>query len=505
MSKFYLLIISLSIVSGCAKQPAITAEAHEEAHAEGKVELTKDAQKLAGIEVTTAAYQQTQDSISVPGTVSSTSKGRAVVTPPVAGRVISILVQPGDSVVQGQTLAVLESPELAQAWSSIAEAQRSKEAANSELEQTKSEVDLAEAKLKASTSNLVRQKDFANAGAFSQAPLQQVQTELNEAQSELLSVQKEQASHADQLRRLENLFKEGIVSKSELEAARLELQQDQIRLGRTKARIEIAKSAYDREKNISSRGLLNAKEIQVAEAEVRASHLELQRSKIRTKAAESALKNTDKAIANAQAVYRSNSGHGGASVGRVNLIAPISGTITSLDVTRGQAVDRTQNLLTVENLDSVWITANVPEQDFAKVTKGASVQASFQGREFKGIVQIVGSRVDPKTRSIPIQCLIEGAADLLKPGMFATVNLGIGTLKKELVVPKTTIVTEGSKTFVFVKEDDHFEKREVTLGTENSDKIAIKTGIKESEQIASKGAFVLTSQLKKDELKGHED
>lgn len=493
------------VLVGCGKSAEPHAEEGHEHHEEGgAVELSSDAQKLAGIEVVPVRFKEVQESLDVPGIVNSTNKGRAVVTPPVAGRVVSVLAQLGDSVRQGQPLAILESPELAQAWSSIADAQRARDAAGSDLSQAKSEVRLAQAKLAAAKISLARQREFVKAGAFSQAPLQQAQSDLNEAQSELLSVQKEQASHAELVRRLENLYRDGIVSRSELEAARLELQQDQIRLDRAKAKIDLSKLTYDREKNIATRGLLNAKELQTADAEVRSSQLELDRSRIRVKAAESSLANAGRAIGNAQAVYRSN---GGGSVGRVTLTAPISGTVTRLDVTRGQAVDRTQVLLEVENLQSVWVTANVPEADADKVRKGAMVRvtvAGLAGREFGGVVQIVGSRVDPKTRSIPVQCLIAGAGGALKPDMFATVHLGVGSTVKTLVVPKTAIVTEDKETFLFVKKGEDFERREVVLGTENGDEVAVKEGLQAGEEVVAKGAFILKSEQKKDELKGHE-
>jgi cobalt-zinc-cadmium efflux system membrane fusion protein len=189
------------------------------------------------------------------------------------------------------------------------------------------------------------------------------------------------------------------------------------------------------------------------------------------------------------------------------LVAPISGTVTHLDVTRGQAVDRTQVLLEVENLQSVWVTANVPEQDAAKVHKGASARitvASLPGREFQGVVQIVGSRIDPKTRSIPVQCLIAGAGGLLKPDMYATVHLGIGMSARTIAIPKTAIVMEDRQPFIFVKDGNEFDKREVVLGAENGGLVAVQSGLKEGELVAVKGAFVLSSEQKKAELKGHE-
>lgn len=512
MKRQLIPIVTCLLLIGCGKPATEAAKdehgAEEAGHVEGQVKLSAEAEKLAGIELYTVGLQQVQSSLQVPGTVVSTNKGRAVVTPPVAGRITLISVQLGDSVRQGQTLAILESPELAQAWSSVADATKMRDAAGSDMKQSKAEVDLSLAKLSAARTNLTRQRELAKAGAFSQAPIQQAQNVLNDAQSELLSVQKEQASHADQLRRLENLFREGIVSKSELEAARLELQQDQIRLDRTRARVESARTTYDREKNIANRGLLNAKELQTSETEVRSSQLELDRARIRVKAAESALASANRSIANAQSVYRSNSGTGGGSVGRVALVAPISGTISHLDVTRGQAVDRTQVLLEVENLQSVWVTANVPEQDSAKVRKGSRVQvtvAALPGEVFEGTVQVVGSRVDPKTRSIPTQCLITGAAGRLKPDMFAMVNLGVGASRESIVVPKSAIITEDRKSFVFVKKGDGFEKRGVTLGSRTGEFVAVLSGLKEKELVASKGSFVLTSEQKKGELQGHSD
>ncbi len=499
--RYWILPVALLAI-GCG-QPTLE-HAEEHGHEEGKVELSQDAQKLAGVETAPATYRLIQETLEAPGVVTSTGRGRAVVTPPVAGRVVSISVQLGQAVRQGQTLAMIESPELAQSWSAIAEAQRSRDAAIADLNQSRSEADLAKAKMNAAKASLVRQRDLIKAGAFSQAPLQQAQNELNDAQSELLSVQKEQVSHTVLVRRLENLYRDGIVSKSELEAARLELQQDQIRLDRARAKIDIAKATYDREKNIASRGLLNARELQTAEAEVRASQLEWQRAQIRVQSAQAALANSRRAIGNAEAVYRTNKGSGSGAVGRVALVAPMSGTVTRLDVTQGEAVDRAQVLLEVENLQSLWVTASVPESDSSRIRANTPVSIQVGAREYAGVVQIVGPKLDPKTRSNPVQCLVTGSEGL-KPNMFATVRLGMGKQTRILVVPQTALVKEGKTTFVFVKGGDSFEKREVETGPTEDGVIAILDGLKENETVAVKGAFVLASEQKKDELKGHED
>lgn len=520
MNRFAFLFAVIALfAAGCGKEaPHTEGDGHgheaepaqsqkEEGHVEGEVKLDSEQEKLAGIEVETVQMRAIQASLDVPGVVNSTTKGRAVVTPPVAGRIVTITVALGDKVRQGQTLATIESVELAQSWASIADAERNRDAASATLRETKSEVDLALSKLSAAKSNLARQRELANAGAFSQAPLQQAQSELNDAQSELLSIQKEQASHAEVVRRLENLYRDGIVSKSDLEAAKLELQQDQIRLDRAAARIANAKATYDREKNIASRGLLNAKELQTAEADVRSAQLEVDRARIRVRSAEAGIANANREIANARSVYRSSSAGGNASVGRVALTAPITGTLTHLDVTKGQAVDRTQVLMEVENLSSVWVTANVPEQDAVKVVTGASVRvtvAALKGREFVGVVQVVGNRVDPKTRAIPVQCLITGVSGELKPDMFATVHLNYGAGEQSVAVPRSAVVTEEGESFVFVKHEDGYLKSPVKLGTRSDGHIEIVSGLKVGDVVVVKGGFVLYSEQKKGELKGHE-
>ena len=212
MNKKLIGLTLLAALAGCGKAPEPAVE--KAAETSSKVELSPDAQKIAGIEVEPVSTRLMQNSLDVPGVVASTTKGRAVVTPPVAGRVVEISVQLGDVVRAGQRLAVVDSTELAQSWSSIAEAQRSRDASAADLREASSEVELAAAKLSTARANLTRQQEFVKAGAFSQAPLQLAQSELNEAQSEVLSVQKELAAHTEQLRRTENLFKDGLVSKA---------------------------------------------------------------------------------------------------------------------------------------------------------------------------------------------------------------------------------------------------------------------------------------------------
>lgn len=108
MKKLLIPIVICSLLIGCGKPATEAAKdehGHEEAghvegeaghkegeegHVEGQVKLSPDGLKLAGVETFTAQNREIQDSLRIPGTVMSTTNGRAVVTPPIAGRVVSI-------------------------------------------------------------------------------------------------------------------------------------------------------------------------------------------------------------------------------------------------------------------------------------------------------------------------------------------------------------------------------------------------------------------------------
>lgn len=506
MRRISLTLIVLCIVLAGCNSKANDAKAEAKPDEAGKsIEVSPEAQRIAGIETSPASLRSMTGSLTVPGVISSTTKNSAMVTPPVAGRVISLKSQLGDSVIKGQTLAVIESSELAQSWQSVAESRRLRDSASADLQQAISAKDIAEAKVRADTITLVRQRELARAGAFSQAPLQQAQSELNDAQTELLDIQRQLDYHMQQLQRNELLFKEGVVARADLDTARLNAQMDQNRIGKARVRVDIAKEALQRERSISQKGLLNAREVETAEADLRSSRLERDKAKVAIDSSRRALANSEKTILNAQATYRTLSGGGSGSGGQVAIMAPISGTITRLDVTNGQAVDRTQSLMGIDNLTNLWAIANVQERDAGRVAVGAPCEVtstSLEGRSFRGVVQIVASRLDPKTRSMQVHCLVDGSTGFLKPEMYVNVRIGLTKPKRALVVAATALVKDGDKSYVFVKQGDKFDRREVTSGTVDVDFAEILDGLKEGEQVAVKGSFVLNSESKKDQLKG---
>lgn len=522
---FFLLALAASLVA-CGKggSPSATVDEHghevsanpegESAHPEEEEEhvddivLTAEAIKIAGIETGLVVQRSIQQELSAPGAITTLPEGRAVVTPPVSGQVLRIHVKPGDRVRAGQPIATLRSGDLAEASARIIQAQQGVVSAQAAVNEARAEIDLASAKLRTARQLLARQQSFAKTGAFSQPALQAAQKEVADAEAELERGKQDQAIHVVQLERAEKLYKQELISRTELEQARLEVATDQIRQRNAERGIELAKAAYERERKIADQGLSNSREIQAAEAEVRNANLEVEQARIRLNSAASGVVAARKGVEAARVGYSALAGSGQASGGSLVVKAPIGGIVVDLEATLGQAVERTTELCEIENLSSVLVVAQVSDKQVGLAKVGSSAQVSVSGypnRSFSGVIQVVGSRLDPKTRSLPVHVLIDNAGGLLRNGMAAMVRLGVGSLSAALVVPRSAIVEDGDVRKLYIAEDGgKFEERTVTLGSVQGDVVAVMEGVSVGDRIVTKGAFVLKSEKVKSELKGHD-
>lgn len=483
-------------------------DAHGDAGAD--VVLDPAAVKSAGIvsrEISRAPFGA---EVRVPGIVASTPNGRAVVTSPVEGRVLKLLATVGQRVERGQALATVESVGLAERAIAVGDAERALRAAQAEAVRLGADVRLAGGRARSAEITLKRQRDLSRTGAFSRPTLQAAQRELNDARAELAGAQKEAVVHAAQLERSERLYGQELVSRIEVENARLDVAKDQIAQDRAAKATEIARAAYERERTIAAKGLLNAREIGTAEADVRAARLEVERARSALRLSESAVGGARKAVSSARDAYAALKGSGNAAQGgRLTVAAPIGGMVVHREITVGAALERTTELFEIDDLREVWVTAQVPEGEIAGLRVGAPVTvttAAAPGKRFAGRVQTIGGRLDPKTRTLPVQCLVPNPGGTLRPEMFAEVTLSKGGTREALAVPNGAAFADGGKSYVYVEEEPgRYARREVTLGAARYGAVEVARGLEPGARVVVEGVFTLRSQAKKDELKGHED
>ena len=181
--------------------------------------------------------------------------------------------------------------------------------------------------------------------------------------------------------------------------------------------------------------------------------------------------------------------------GPLTVTSPIAGRVIDLATAPGQfQTDLTIPLMVVADLSTVWITAGVQEKDIRRVLKNDEAVvalAAYPGEPINGKILFVGDLLDPETRTIKVRIELANPDGRLKPGMFATVTFS-GKALTEVVVPTSAVVMHGDKSSVFVEKSPwRFERRDVDVGEQLGDHIAITRGLEAGARIVVANAVLL--------------
>ncbi|MDQ0285074.1 cobalt-zinc-cadmium efflux system membrane fusion protein [Desulfofundulus luciae] len=169
--------------------------------------------------------------------------------------------------------------------------------------------------------------------------------------------------------------------------------------------------------------------------------------------------------------------------------APFSGEVTARHVEPGEVASTAAPVISMVNLDKVVVKATVGENYINQLKQNQEVQVKVQAageHPFKGVVTNIAPAADPVTKSFPIKVQVDNPNHVLKPGMFAEVQLS-RTQQKFLLVPRQAVVSEQGKEFVWVVTNGTVSKREVKTGDSDSRNIAITAGLKEGEEVVTAG------------------
>ncbi|AFL89580.1 RND family efflux transporter, MFP subunit [Terriglobus roseus DSM 18391] len=187
------------------------------------------------------------------------------------------------------------------------------------------------------------------------------------------------------------------------------------------------------------------------------------------------------------------------------IVTPRGGTVLERKVTVGQVIQPADPAYTIADLSSVWIVANVPEEEAAMLHKGLEVSVRIPARpeqSIRGALSYVAPTVDPATRTVEVRMDLANTQGLFKPDELASVTFN-GHTERKLTIPQTAIVREENKDYIFVKTSaDNFLLREVELGDESKDERVVLSGVNASETVVLDGAFHLNNQRKQDAIKG---
>lgn len=194
------------------------------------------------------------------------------------------------------------------------------------------------------------------------------------------------------------------------------------------------------------------------------------------------------------------------SVSRV--VASMDGTVLHRMVSLGQVIQPADTAFEIADLSSVWLVADVPEQNAGHLTPGMRLEASvaaLPGARIEGTLSFVSAIVNEATRTVQVRMSLPNPDRRFKPAMLATVTLQDAPSIRR-VVPAAAVVREGDQEGVFVQRDDRtFVLRPVTLGAEFEGRRVLERGLEPGERIVVEGAFHLNNERRRRLVRGEQE
>ncbi len=186
----------------------------------------------------------------------------------------------------------------------------------------------------------------------------------------------------------------------------------------------------------------------------------------------------------------------------LTLRAPASGIVMEKKAVAGMRFMPGEMLYQVADLSSVWVVADVFEQDIGLVRVGQKATVgidAYPNRTFEGTVTYVYPTLKAETRSVPVRVELPNPGGLLKPAMFASLELSAVGGAKVLAVPLSAVIDSGVRRVVLVQaggdaKAGRFEPREVKLGARAGDYVEVLDGVKEGEPVVVAANFLIDAE-----------
>jgi RND family efflux transporter MFP subunit len=341
------------------------------------ITLSNEAVKRAGIVVVPVESRPLVTRLRLPAVVEPNGYKQVAVTPLVSGRVTRVLVNLGARVREGQTMASVFSPELA------------------------------------------------------------------EAQTRFIAASAELRAHERELARTEKLVLIGSASRQELERIHAEHTAQLTTVGTARSRLELLGMSSEAIDGLAS---------------------------------------------------------GKSASTNISVPAPISGVVTERDANLGLNVEPSAKMFTVVDLSTVWIVANLYENDFSRVRLGdraTIVSSAYPELKLQGAVSYIDPTVSTETRTAQLRIEVPNPRQELRLGMLAEVQVEAAEKTSVTVVPKDSVQTVADRSFVYLLKPDaptQFTEREVRLGVQSGVNVQVLSGLRPGDRVVAEGSFFLRAE-----------
>lgn len=471
--KFFLAVgLALTLtIAGCRgpssshshdHAPEQEQEARESEHQEseeGFVLLTAAQRKEIGLEVASPVSGSTTGT-SRTGRVEADPDRSVVISPQVAGTVKHLPVIIGSRVRQGETIAVVESPEIA--------------VLKGEYHNAEVEVDLA-------AKELANKEALFTLGDESRREVEEATLQLAEAQAKKEALEARLTSAKLTHERLVALREEGIASAQQEEQALADRKALEADLRQTASAITIAKQHLEREKRVAGSQLRRKSETFPAEANL-------------ARAREN-LKHIEERLLQLGA----DLGEGGS----VTLTSPLDGQVIKRPVNRGQAVSSGDVIAELVDPSHVWVMVDLTRADLNSVKLGDPVTIALVNdteTQERGEISYIDPQVEAESQTVRARVELKQSGEKFRLGSFVNATL---TGKSELPsLPKEAIQEVEGETVVYLVEGEGFRRTAVKVVSQSADSAQV-SGLGIGSQVVVKGAADLKAMDLSGTIGGH--
>lgn len=182
----------------------------------------------------------------------------------------------------------------------------------------------------------------------------------------------------------------------------------------------------------------------------------------------------------------------------IDIYSPQDGVIATLNVREGMQVTPDTEIMSLVNLSSIWMIADIYENQASWVSNGQTVEAKFlayPGKVWRGQVDYIYPQIDATTRTEKVRFRFNNPDGRLKPNMYASIMLLAAPQMNVMSIPLEALIRSGQGDRVIVSlGDGRFQVRPVVAGMESGNRVEILSGLHPNETVVSSGQFLIDSE-----------
>jgi RND family efflux transporter MFP subunit len=167
--------------------------------------------------------------------------------------------------------------------------------------------------------------------------------------------------------------------------------------------------------------------------------------------------------------------------------APVDGVVANKTVTIGQVVSPGAALMTVENIAEVYAVVNIEQKDLGLIKAGQKATVAvdaYPGKSFEGVVDVMNPVAGTSNRMFRTKIKLDNREGMLKPGMFAKLQLVTGQEVAVITVPQSAVIQKQGIYYVFTIENGKAVRQQVEIGEVEGFSIEIASGLQQGQIVA---------------------